>query len=65
MRIKRRYEGVTMTTNVTNVSVVNIQDLSGIEANIELTNCLLMFIIICYFVLLFFRNVGRISKRGK
>lgn len=54
-----------MTTNVTNVSVVNIQDLSGIEANIELTNCLLMFIIICYFVLLFFRNVGRISKRGK
>lgn len=54
-----------MASNVANVSVVNIQDLSGIEANIELTNFLLMFIIICYFALLFFRNVGRISKGGK
>lgn len=54
-----------MAANVTNVSVVNIQDLSTIEGGIELTNCLLIFIILCYFTLLFFRNVGRVTKRGK
>ena len=54
-----------MALNVTNVSVVNIQDLSVIELNTTLTNYLLMFIIICYFALLFFRNVGRVYKPPK
>lgn len=60
-----------MVENVTNVSVLNQVDLSlleeGITAlnnNIAITNNLIMCMIIGYFLLLFFRNVGRVYNPG-
>lgn len=56
-----------MSGNVTNVTVLNQVDLSVLESeiitlnnSIATTNNLIMYVIVGYFLLLFFRNVGRV-----